>query len=640
MAVFLSPVGGVAAQFFTNTGAVLTGGKLYTYAAGTTTPRTTYTTSAGSTARTNPIILDSAGRVPDGGEIWLTDGSQYKFVLKDSTDVLIATYDNVTGIGDTSSLLAFEATLAGSAGSSLVGYQPAGGSSVATTVQAKLRQYVSVLDFGADSTGATSSLTAFQNAVNSSRNVYVPAGTYKLDSQLVISNDGTSIVLGASVTLNISGTVAQQAAPFGNCINFLANNCSLIGSGQTSVIQIVGNCYANGIGILHKSGFLVRDVTLDGNKSGVTATTDDTFGSAISIICATASGATNDVNATIDNCIIKNWTQYGFNLYGNKANGIKIVNCNISAIGNSSDTLSVGSGIAASPTGSNLIIANNVIINSKYYGIFISSAGTGATNLIIENNVLNQNAGGIVFIEAAQYNSVNNIGLNGITVTGNTCTNNSTNSGIAFSVTSVGFLSNITCTGNVCTNSNVIGIYFASTTPTSGSYISQVTCTGNTTSGNTVAGISFSSNILTSVYSNSGNMNNGVPYYQPGTFTPLLYGSTTAGTGTYTTQTGNFTKIGDIINYEIVIIITAHTGTGNAYISGLPYAISSSEPQCLTWAWSQGLSITGQLYFTPNSGISSTSGILSVNNNSSNSSLPMFTTGSLRITGYYRTDNA
>ena len=38
MAVFLSPVGGVAAQFFTNTGAVLTGGKLYTYAAGTTTP--------------------------------------------------------------------------------------------------------------------------------------------------------------------------------------------------------------------------------------------------------------------------------------------------------------------------------------------------------------------------------------------------------------------------------------------------------------------------------------------------------------------------------------------------------------------------------------------------------------------------
>jgi hypothetical protein len=98
MAVFLSPVGGVAAQFFTNTGAVLTGGKLYTYAAGTTTPLATYTTSTGNTARTNPIILDSAGRVPDGGEIWITS-AQYKFVLKDSNDVLIATYDNISGIG-------------------------------------------------------------------------------------------------------------------------------------------------------------------------------------------------------------------------------------------------------------------------------------------------------------------------------------------------------------------------------------------------------------------------------------------------------------------------------------------------------------------------------------------------------------
>jgi hypothetical protein len=98
MAVFLSPVGGVAAQFFTNTGAVLTGGKLYTYAAGTTTPLTTYTTSVGNVARTNPIVLDSAGRVPSSGEIWLTSAS-YKFVLKDSNEVLIATYDNISGIG-------------------------------------------------------------------------------------------------------------------------------------------------------------------------------------------------------------------------------------------------------------------------------------------------------------------------------------------------------------------------------------------------------------------------------------------------------------------------------------------------------------------------------------------------------------
>ena len=97
MAVFLSPVGGAAAQFFTNSGIPLSGGKLYTYAAGTTTPAATFTSVSGVTAHTNPIILNSAGRVATG-EIWL-NASPYKFLLKDSTDVLIATYDNISGIG-------------------------------------------------------------------------------------------------------------------------------------------------------------------------------------------------------------------------------------------------------------------------------------------------------------------------------------------------------------------------------------------------------------------------------------------------------------------------------------------------------------------------------------------------------------
>ena len=79
MAVFLSPVGGVAAQFFDNSGNVLTGGKIYTYAAGTTTNQATYTSNTGVTFHSNPIILDASGRVP-GGEIWLAP-APYKFVL-------------------------------------------------------------------------------------------------------------------------------------------------------------------------------------------------------------------------------------------------------------------------------------------------------------------------------------------------------------------------------------------------------------------------------------------------------------------------------------------------------------------------------------------------------------------------------
>lgn len=103
MSVTPSPIGGFAAQFFDNNGVILSGGKIYTYAAGTTTPQATYTSAAGGTPHANPIVLDSAGRVP-GGEIWLTDGLVYKFVIETATAVLIGTYDNVTGINDFSNI--------------------------------------------------------------------------------------------------------------------------------------------------------------------------------------------------------------------------------------------------------------------------------------------------------------------------------------------------------------------------------------------------------------------------------------------------------------------------------------------------------------------------------------------------------
>lgn len=96
MAVNLSPIWGAGAQLLDNSGNVLSGGKIYTYAAGTTTQVTTFTSNTGITANSNPIVLNSAGRVPY--EIWLTDGQNYKFVLKDSNDVLIGTWDNLSGI--------------------------------------------------------------------------------------------------------------------------------------------------------------------------------------------------------------------------------------------------------------------------------------------------------------------------------------------------------------------------------------------------------------------------------------------------------------------------------------------------------------------------------------------------------------
>jgi hypothetical protein len=98
MTVYLSPFAGAGAQFFTDDNNVLSGGKIYTYAAGTTTPQATYTSIGGATSNSNPIILDSGGRLPE--DMWLTEGVKYRFVLADSTDVQIGEYDDIAGVND------------------------------------------------------------------------------------------------------------------------------------------------------------------------------------------------------------------------------------------------------------------------------------------------------------------------------------------------------------------------------------------------------------------------------------------------------------------------------------------------------------------------------------------------------------
>ena len=282
MAVNLSPVGGVAAQFLDNNGNVLTGGKIYTYAAGTTTPQASYISAAGTTAHSNPIILDASGRVP-GGEIWLTDGLQYKVAIYTADNVLIGTYDNVIGInsnfvnfvtseevqiatagqtvftlttmqytpgtnnlvvyvdgvnqveGGSYSFVETDSTtvtftsglhvgavvkfvsaevlstnvtsastttftgfnsqvgvvqdIADADGSDWIGFEPAGTGAVARSVESKLRETVSVKDFGAVGDGVTDDTAAIQAAIDYVGSINggvigLPQGTYGITSQL------------------------------------------------------------------------------------------------------------------------------------------------------------------------------------------------------------------------------------------------------------------------------------------------------------------------------------------------------------------------------------------------------------------------------------------------------------------------
>lgn len=85
-------------QYFDLNGNPLSGGFLYTYASGTTTPQATYTDASGATPNANPIVLNSRG---EANVFWGT--SAYKIVLKDSADAEIYTVDNLqaqAGIAD------------------------------------------------------------------------------------------------------------------------------------------------------------------------------------------------------------------------------------------------------------------------------------------------------------------------------------------------------------------------------------------------------------------------------------------------------------------------------------------------------------------------------------------------------------
>lgn len=125
MSINLSAFAGAGAQFSDANGAPLTGGLIYSYLSGTTTPVTTYTSRDGTTNNTNPIVLDAAGRTP--AEIWLDGGVLYKFILKTSAFVQIGSYDNIPAINDTTTFsnlitVAGTNTLTGAATPALAGY--------------------------------------------------------------------------------------------------------------------------------------------------------------------------------------------------------------------------------------------------------------------------------------------------------------------------------------------------------------------------------------------------------------------------------------------------------------------------------------------------------------------------------------
>lgn len=91
--------------------------------------------------------------------------------------------------------------------SSVSVYTPAGAGAVATNVQTKLRESVSVVDFGVTGDGVTDDTVAFQLAADYGGTLNVPAGNYVITGEVTFgSNTTLEVANGAVFTMDCSGS--------------------------------------------------------------------------------------------------------------------------------------------------------------------------------------------------------------------------------------------------------------------------------------------------------------------------------------------------------------------------------------------------------------------------------------------------
>ena len=95
--------------------------------------------------------------------------------------------------------------------------------------------------------------------------------------------------------------------------------------------------------------------------------------------------------------------------------------------------------------------------------------------------------------------------------------------------------------------------------------------TGNIVQGTAAKGVNFTANTPA-----AGMTSQLLNWYEEGTWTPVIRGTTSPGVGTYTEQVGKYTRIGKRVFFTCNLDWTAHTGTGAMRLGGLPFNVENT----------------------------------------------------------------
>ena len=227
MTVGLSPVAGAGWQFFDANGVPLSGGKLYTYVAGTTTPQTTYTSISGVVANENPIILNSEGRVSGTNEVWLDIAVAYKLILKTSADVQLWSADDLSGIAGLGSALPVASGGTGSTTLTLNNVLLGNGTSAVQLVAPGTSGNLLTSNGTTWASVAAAGVTTFSAGTTGLTPSTGTSGAVSLAGTLVVANGGTgAATIAANNVILGNGTSAVQVVAPSTSGNVLSSNGS------------------------------------------------------------------------------------------------------------------------------------------------------------------------------------------------------------------------------------------------------------------------------------------------------------------------------------------------------------------------------------------------------------------------------